>query len=229
MAGQREEHVVEVGGVDGERRASTRAVARGGPSPRGSSRSRRRSGRRASAPRRRGSRRRARPPRRRAACVVELEVDAAAGHEPLELGRACRRPRSRPWSSTAIRSASWSASSRYWVVSRIVVPSATSSRTMAHISARLRGSRPGRRLVEEDDRAAARRASSRGRAGAACRPSRSRAACVRRPVRSKRSSSSADPARCRPGGRGGADRPSAAGSPRRSAGRRPPRTGRSRR
>ena len=48
----------------------------------------------------------------------------------------------RPWSITAIRSASSSASSRYWVVSRIVVPSRTSSRTIAQISLRLRGSSP---------------------------------------------------------------------------------------
>ena len=47
-----------------------------------------------------------------------------------------------PWSSTAIRSASWSASSRYWVVRKMVVPSATSSRTMSHIVRRLRGSSP---------------------------------------------------------------------------------------
>src|SRR3954469_15382777 len=43
---------------------------------------------------------------------------------------------------TAIRAASSSASSRYWVVSMIVVPSRTSSRTIAQISLRLRGSSP---------------------------------------------------------------------------------------
>ena len=47
-----------------------------------------------------------------------------------------------PWSSTAIRSASWSASSRYWVVRKIVTPSATRSRMICHIVRRLRGSRP---------------------------------------------------------------------------------------
>ncbi len=48
----------------------------------------------------------------------------------------------RPLSSTAIRSASSSASSRYCVVSRIVTPAATSSRTICHTLRRPRGSRP---------------------------------------------------------------------------------------
>ena len=49
---------------------------------------------------------------------------------------------SRPWSSTAIWSASWSASSRYCVVSRTVTPPATSSRISCHMLCRLRGSSP---------------------------------------------------------------------------------------
>ena len=48
----------------------------------------------------------------------------------------------RPWSMTAIRSASWSASSRYCVVSRMVLPCCTSSRIVVHIWPRVRGSRP---------------------------------------------------------------------------------------
>src|SRR6266542_398274 len=48
----------------------------------------------------------------------------------------------RPWSSSAIWSARRSASSRYWVVSKIVTPSPTSPRTMSHMTRRLRGSRP---------------------------------------------------------------------------------------
>ena len=48
----------------------------------------------------------------------------------------------RPWSMTAIRSASWSASSRYCVVSRMVLPCSTSSRIVVHIWPRVRGSRP---------------------------------------------------------------------------------------
>ena len=48
----------------------------------------------------------------------------------------------RPRSITAMRSARRSASSRYWVVSRTVVPSATSSSMTCHRSDRLAGSRP---------------------------------------------------------------------------------------
>ena len=48
----------------------------------------------------------------------------------------------RPRSMTATRSASWSASSRYCVVSMIVQPSATRPRMVSHISPRVRGSRP---------------------------------------------------------------------------------------
>src|SRR5450759_3174716 len=48
----------------------------------------------------------------------------------------------RPLSSTATWSASWSASSRYWVVRRIVTPSVASSRMICHMVRRLRGSSP---------------------------------------------------------------------------------------
>ena len=47
-----------------------------------------------------------------------------------------------PWSITAIPSASWSASSRYWVQSRIVVPCAANWRMMSHTWFRDRGSSP---------------------------------------------------------------------------------------
>ena len=47
-----------------------------------------------------------------------------------------------PWSMTRIVSASWSASSRYCVVSSTVAPSATSSPMTSHVSSRPRGSRP---------------------------------------------------------------------------------------
>jgi hypothetical protein len=47
-----------------------------------------------------------------------------------------------PWSITAIRPASRSASSRYCVVSRTVVPLATTIRMMSQTWLRLRGSRP---------------------------------------------------------------------------------------
>jgi hypothetical protein len=48
----------------------------------------------------------------------------------------------RPRSITAMPSASWSASSRYWVQSRIVVPSATSARAISQTWLRERGSSP---------------------------------------------------------------------------------------
>ena len=57
-----------------------------------------------------------------------------------------------PWSMTAISSASRSASSRYWVVSSRVVPPRTRSAMTSHMPSRLRGSRPGGRLVEEQHR-----------------------------------------------------------------------------
>src|SRR5712692_124626 len=47
-----------------------------------------------------------------------------------------------PRSMTTLWSASWSASSRYWVVSSTVVPPATRSRMKDHMSSRVRGSSP---------------------------------------------------------------------------------------
>ena len=47
-----------------------------------------------------------------------------------------------PWSITTIRSARRSASSRYWVVSRTVVPAAVRASIVSHIDRRLTGSRP---------------------------------------------------------------------------------------
>ena len=56
----------------------------------------------------------------------------------------------RPWSSTAIRSASWSASSRYWVVSRMVTPAAGElADDLPHGAAAARV-QAGGGLVEED-------------------------------------------------------------------------------
>ncbi len=55
---------------------------------------------------------------------------------------AVPRAMTAPWSMTTIRSASRSASSRYWVVSRIVVPSLTRSAMNSHMPSRLRGSSP---------------------------------------------------------------------------------------
>ena len=59
------------------------------------------------------------------------------------------RAMTRPRSMTTIESASRSASSRYCVVSRIVVPPSARSAMNSHMPSRLRGSRPGGRLVEE--------------------------------------------------------------------------------
>ena len=47
-----------------------------------------------------------------------------------------------PWSMTAMSCASWSASSRYWLVSSTVVPSATISLIIAQTSFLLCGSSP---------------------------------------------------------------------------------------
>ena len=66
---------------------------------------------------------------------VELPTDVFSSSE---VPSATLMPRS----MTAIRSASWSASSRYCVVSRTVLPSRTRSRMVSHIWPRVRGSRP---------------------------------------------------------------------------------------
>ena len=67
----------------------------------------------------------------------------------------------RPWSSRAIRSASWSASSRYWVVRKIVTPTAASSRMTATWCAGCAGpgrwsARPGRSAAASPTRVIAR-------------------------------------------------------------------------
>ena len=123
-AGEREEHLVEarrshreVGDVDaGRDRAPRAAVARG-------------RGRAAATDSRRDPRRsRCRPaPERleqlRRRLVESAPVDGATCSMPEPIDALSSRlvPSAilRPWSITAIRSASWSASSRYWVVSRI--------------------------------------------------------------------------------------------------------------
>ena len=63
-----------------------------------------------------------------ASCTRRLEPPTCA-FSSADVPSATLRPRS----MTAIRSASWSASSRYWVVSRMVQPSATSPRIVSHI------------------------------------------------------------------------------------------------
>ena len=101
---------------------------------------RRRSASSARSPRRaaRGGRSDNRRRRRRSA----RRSSRCPGHPLLELVRRCPRRRSAPRSSTAMRSARRSASSRYWVVSSTVTPAAASPVTSSHIACRLRGSRP---------------------------------------------------------------------------------------
>ena len=82
-----------------------------------------------------------------------LGLGALLGVEQADVQRAASRPTPSagpgvpsaitwPWSITAIPSASWSASSRYCVQSRIVVPSARSARMMSQTWLRERGSSP---------------------------------------------------------------------------------------
>ena len=72
----------------------------------------------------------------------------------------------RPWSSTAIRSASWSASSRYCVVSRMVTPSREELADNCHMVRRLPG--PSRWWARRGrSQSARRRGSWRGRDAAA--------------------------------------------------------------
>ena len=132
----------------------------------------------------------------------------------------------RPWSITAIRSASWSASSRYWVVSSSVVPSRTSSRTIVQIWLRLRGSSPV--VGSSRNRIRGLRQQARGEVEPASHPARSRCAPGGRRRRRDRSARAArrragapPPGRGRTGGR------TSRGSRARSASRRPQRTGRS--
>ena len=73
--------------------------------------------------------------------VGERDGDPPARHEPLS-SAAVPSATTSPPSRRVMRSASWSASSRYWVVSSTVTPSPTSSRTTSHMALRLRGSRP---------------------------------------------------------------------------------------
>ena len=83
----------------------------------------------------------------------------------------------RPWSRTAIRSASSSASSRYWVVRKIVTPPATRLTDAVPHRAPAARVQPGRWARRGRSPAASRPASSPGRGGGASRPSRSTPAC----------------------------------------------------
>ena len=140
-----------------------------------------------------------------------------AGHCRRARGASTRRasPAPRLVLRRAARSAtaSSSASSRYWVVRKTVTPSATRSRTICHITRRLRGSRPvvgsSRKMIRgRPTRVIAR--SSRRRMP----PEYSAAGFPAASTSSKRSSSSATRRRASSPGRW-QGRPSGGGSPRR--------------
>ena len=91
----------------------------------------------------------------------------------LELVGRALGDRTGPWSMTTMSSASWSASSRYWVVSSSVVPRSTRSRIdvpQVEPAPRVETRSWARRGTAPAARRPARRP---GRAGGACRPSRS--------------------------------------------------------
>src|SRR5699024_10206376 len=75
-----------------------------------------------------------------------------AGHDVVDVGGAGRRPGWGGAATSGARAASRSASSRYCVVSRTVVPSPTRSRTISQTCSRLHGSRPvvgsSRKLIQ---------------------------------------------------------------------------------
>ena len=165
--------------------------------------------------------------RRRTPRVGEDQVQAVAGDRALSARPGCPRRRSGPSSRTAMRSASWSASSRYWVVSKTVAPRRRVPRTTCQSSCRLRGSRP---VVGSSRKITSGRAPTRpgGEVEAAAHPAGVRRRPARRAasVRPKRSSSSGARAAGRGAAEAGQPRPSSAGSPRRSGSRRRRRTGR---
>ena len=74
--------------------------------------------------------------------VGEPQPDVAAGDQPLELVRRALGDHAAVVEHARSGRRARSASSRYWVVRKIVTPSATSSRMMSHIVCRLRGSSP---------------------------------------------------------------------------------------
>ena len=96
-------------------------------------------------------------------------LDSSARNPTFELGRRALGDQFPP-SSTPTLWASASASSRYWVVRKMVTPSSISSRMICHSS---RGCAGRGRCSARRERSVAvsRPASSRGRGGASCRPS----------------------------------------------------------
>ena len=118
-----------------------------------------------------------------------------------------------PWSRSAIRSASRSASSRYWVVRKIVTPVGDEVADDVPHHASAARVEPGRRLVEEDDPRAADQGHRQVEPAAhAARVRRDRLVGGIDEVEPLEQLGDPTPAL---GGRGGAGRPSGAGSPRR--------------
>ena len=90
--------------------------------------------------------------RRASAPLARARPRASGGRSRPSAPPACPRRRCARRSMIPTRSARTSASSRYCVVRNTVTPSSRARcATSAHMSARLGGSRPGRRLVEEQD------------------------------------------------------------------------------
>ena len=153
VAGEGQEHLVEARLAERELARSCTPSAASSATASAAPVRRRRTARTAPPGRPRGGRCRARRPAARSASsallgVEQPHVQRAAADRGLELrGRALAI--TRPWSITAMPSASWSASSRYCVQSRIVVPAARErADDVPHLVARARVE-AGRRLVEE--------------------------------------------------------------------------------
>ena len=142
VAGERQEDIVEVRGLEREGVDVDRSRRRACPGGPAASAPRRRRGPGASA-----TRRRAPPPR---TPVAARSSSAASPNESRMWPPGASRfsssgvpsATSTPRSRTPIRSASRSASSRYCVVRKIVTPPATSSWIVCHMPRRLRGSSP---------------------------------------------------------------------------------------
>ena len=98
----------------------------------------------------------------------------------LQLGRGAGRRSARPWSMTVIRSASWSASSRYCVVSSTVVPPRDQAADRVPDLVPAARVEAGGRLVEEQHLRRQDHARRPGRAGGACRRCSSSRPCRRR-------------------------------------------------
>ena len=87
--------------------------------------------------------------------VAGADLDDVAARPGPSARRACRTAMTRPWSTMTMSRASWSASSRYWVVSSTSVPSATRSRMRVPQLDAAAGVEAGGGLVEQQQPRAA--------------------------------------------------------------------------